>query len=100
MSFLRCTFVAPVRLLICVAIGTSLLSPAVAKTFTMKDGSVITGELKSLSGGIYDVQTTYGPVKLPATSVLGIMQTQARSAGLAAQRARSEPAVRRVDYDW
>ena len=84
MSFLRCTISAPIRPLIWVAVGASLLSPVVAETFTMKDGSVITGELKSLLGGVYDVQTAYGRVKLPATSVLGIAQTQAGSAELAA----------------
>ncbi len=84
MTILRSLMSVAGRALIRAAIGASLLKPLAAETFTMRDGSVITGDLKSLAVGVYDVQTAYGLVKLPATSVLAISQMQARSAGAAA----------------
>ncbi len=46
------------RAVLAAACGLLLLHAAAADTFTMRDGSILTGELKGLMGGIYSVRTT------------------------------------------
>ena len=68
------------RAVLAAACGLLLLHAAAADTFTMRDGSVLTGELKGLTDGIYSVRTDYGLVKLPASSVLSISKQHAAAA--------------------
>ena len=68
------------RVVLAAACGLLLLHAAAADTFTMRDGSILTGELKGLTGGIYSVRTDYGLVKLPASSVLSISGQHAAAA--------------------
>jgi len=83
-----------IKIILCLCLSLSVLPQAFAeqKSITLKDGSVIRGELVNFSNGLYTVKTAnLGELKLSESNVVGMVNASAAAA--MPQQAAQAPAM-------